>query len=307
MINKAFDVVGVGYCAFDYLGIVGRYPALDEKMRMDQFAMQCGGVTATAMVTVARLGGRASYIGKVGGDDFGSRILSALQSEGVDVGSCVVDSEAASPFGFVVVDKTTGKRTIFWTSSGMRLEPGEICRADVLAGTVLHIDDHHADAALLASSWAKEAGIPVVMDAGSVRPRSAEVVEKVDCLIMSSTFARDFTGESDPEKSAVSMLESRRISAVTLGDHGCVYATRDGVAHQPAFPVEVVDTTGAGDVFHGAFSFGLSQGWEFARIIEFASATAALKCSQLGGQAGIPGFREVRDFLDSKSIGPQPA
>jgi len=298
---KPFDVVGLGYCAVDYLGIVPRYPELDEKMRMTEFSTQGGGITATAMAAVGRLGGRASYIGKVGDDDFGKFIIAELEKEGVHTGCVIVQAGASSQFSFVVVDQASGKRTIFWTHSNLVLQPQEIRRDDILAGTVLQVDAHHPRAAIQAAAWANEAGIPVVMDAGSLRDGSEELVERTDCLIASALFARRFTGEDDPEKAAHRMFGGRRrISAVTLGEQGCVYVTEDGVFRQPAFEVEVVDTTGAGDVFHGAFSFGLAKGWRFAQIVEFASAVAAIKCTKLGGRAGIPAYQRVSKFLNRR-------
>ena len=299
---KPFDVVGLGYSAVDYLGIVPRYPCLDEKMLITEFAKQGGGLTATAMVTVTRLGGRASYIGKVGGDDFGRFIIEELEKDSVDTGRVVVDPSVTSQFAFIAIDQATGKRTIFWTQSGVMLHPEEIKKGDILAGKVLHVDSHYPKAALQAVTWANEAGIPVVMDAGTMREGSIEIAERTDALITSTLYARQFTGQDDPEKAAQMMFNERRlVSGVTLGDQGCVYVTKDGAFHQPAFEVDVVDTTGAGDVFHGAISFGLAKGWPVPRIMEFAAAVAAIKCTKLGGRAGIPSHTEAVAFLRARS------
>ena len=299
---KPFDVVGLGYCAVDYLGIVPRYPELDEKIGMLEFSKQGGGITATAMATVGRLGGRASYIGKVGDDDLAKFILTELHKDGVDTGRVAVQAGASSQLSFVVVDRASGKRTIFWTSSDLILEPQEIRREDILAGKVLQVDAHHPAAAIQAATWANEADIPVVMDAGTLREGSKELVERTDALIASALFARQFTGEDYPEVAARLMFGGRRkIAAVTLGDKGCVYVTAEGTFHQPAFEVDVVDTTGAGDVFHGAFSFGLARGRPYGEIIEFASAVAAIKCTKLGGRAGIPTLDQALDFLRTRS------
>ena len=302
MKTKRFDVVGVGYGAVDYLGIVPRYPEIDEKMEMTEFVKQGGGITATAMAAVGRLGGRASYIGKIGDDDFGKFIIAELEKDGVDTSHVVIQPGASSQFSFVLVDRPSGKRTIFWTACGLMLEPHDIRREDILAGKVLQVDAHYPRAAIQAATWANEAGIPVVMDAGSVREGSEELVERTNCLLASALFAVEFTGEGDPEKAARAMLGGRRrISAVTLGDKGCVCVTEEGAFHQPAFEVDVVDTTGAGDVFHGAFSFGLAKGWPYKEIIEFASAVAAMKCTKLGGRTGIPTFPQALDFLRTQS------
>lgn len=299
MENRRFDVVGLGYCAVDYIGMVPEYPALDDKMQLTEFTRQGGGPTANAMATVARLGGRASFIGKVGDDDFGRFIVEQLGAYGVDTGPVVVEPGASSQFSFVVVDRDTAKRTIFWTPSGMRLGADEIRREDVVAGRVLHIDNHHAQAALRAATWAHDSGMTVLMDAGTLREGTEELLEHTDVLIASTKFARQYTGTEDPERAAQLMFAGRRLSAVTLGDKGCYWVTSEGMRYQPAFAVKAVDTTGAGDVFHGAFSFGLSQGWDFARTMGFASAVAALKCTRFGGRAGIPTMAETMAFLDA--------
>ena len=295
---KKFDVVGVGYCNVDYLGIVSRYPRIDEKVRLQDFVRQGGGVTATAMAAVGRLGGRARLITKVGDDDFGTFSINELVKDGVDVDRVLIEPGKVSQFSFIAVSKRSGKRTIFWSPSDIQMSAEEIQRDDILDAKVLHVDAHHPKAALQAAFWAQEAGIPVVIDAGTLRDGSIEIAEHASHLITSRLFAKQYTGTDDPEDSVRSMLAGRQLAAVTLGKNGCVYTTFDGIFHQPAFKVKVVDTTGAGDVFHGAFSFGLSEGWDVHRIITFASAVAALKCTKLGGRAGIPTFSEVSAFLN---------
>lgn len=306
--SDRFDVVGLGYCALDYLCVVERYPELDEKVGMSDFAIQGGGITATAMATVCRLGGRARFVGKVGDDDFGRRILSGLEEEGVDVSRVSVQLGGTSQFSFVVVHRRTGKRTIFAHGGTARLGPSEISRDDILCAKVLQIDAHHYAPAVVAASWARESEIPVVMDAGSLREGSEELLRHVDHLIASELFARQFVGSEDALSSAQKFLVSERgkrtFTAVTLGPLGCLYAQDADINRQPAFEVDVVDTTGAGDVFHGAFCFGLSRGWNYPDIVEFASAVAALKCTKLGGRAGIPTLSEALDFLQSRSDNP---
>jgi len=299
---KHFDVVGLGYCAVDYLGIVPRYPEIDVKIELLDFVKQGGGIIATAMAAVGRLGGRASYIGKVGDDEFDKFIIEELKKDCVDTCQVIVQPGGSSQFAFVVIDQATGKRTIFWTSSGLMLEPEEVRREDVIAGKVLQVDAHHCRAAIRAADWANEAGVPVVMDAGSLREGSEELTERTDFLIASALFARELIGEDDPEKAArLIFTGKRKLSAVTLGEKGCVYVTDEGAFRQSAFEVEVVDTTGAGDVFHGAFSFGLAKGWPYREIVEFASAVAAIKCTKLGGRTGIPTLPQAVEFLCARS------
>lgn len=295
------DIVGVGYCNVDYLGIVPHHPQADEKIPILEFLKQGGGVTATAMAAAARLGGNVRLITKIGGDEFGAFCIDELKKEGVDVSKILIDSNNPSQFSFISVDKQSGKRTIFWTASDIRLAAEDIKKEDVVDAKVLHIDSHHPDAAYQAAIWAEEAGMPVVIDVGTYRAGSERLLEHTSHLIASALFAKQFTGCDDPAESArMMMTSSRKLSAVTLGEKGCVYATKDGIYHQPAFKVDVVDTTGAGDVFHGAFSFGLSKGWDIPKTITFASAVAAIKCTKLGGRSGIPTHEQAIEFLGWK-------
>lgn len=298
-----YDIIGLGYSATDYLGIVLEYPELDAKTELEEFTTQGGGVTATAMVAAARLGAKAAYVGIMGDDLSGRFALSELEREGVDVSRVIVRRGAASPVSFIVIDKPTGKRNIFYSRCGiMALSAEEIDRGFIQSCKVLHLDNHEMEAAIQAAKWANEAGIPVLIDAGSVRPGTNELLEHVDILISSQQFGLDYTGELDPLDAARSMLKGRtRASIVTLGDRGCACATPDESFCIPAFRVEVVDTTGAGDVFHGAFSYGLLQGWPIKQITVFASAVAALKCTKLGGRARIPTLKETMKFLKDRS------
>ena len=298
-----FDVLGIGYSAMDYTGIVPRYPDLDEKVELTRFARQGGGPCANAMVTVARLGGKASYVGRMGDDDFGRFMLDQLRAEGVDTSQVVIEPGAQSQFSFIVVDADTGKRTIFWTRSEIpSLGAEEISREHVLSARVLHVDGHDLLAAAEAVIWANEAGIPVVFDGGTARGGSDLMVDHADYAVVSHRFARTFTGEDDPEAGARKLFRGRhRLAAVTMGDAGCVYVTAEGTFYQPLFEVDVIDTTGAGDVFHGALSFGVSKGWPIPESIEFASAVAAVKCTELGGRMGIPSLPEALVFLRERS------
>lgn len=305
----AYDIVGLGYSAVDYLGIAPAYPALDAKVELEELSVEGGGVVATAMVAAARLGAKVSYIGAMGDDPFGSFALSELRREGVDTGGVVIRPGASSPFSLIVIDRPSGKRNIFWSRSGLvPLSPQEIDREHILSGKVLHLDNHEPAAAIEAAGWAKEAGITVLIDAGSVRPGVRELLGHVDVLVASHRFAQEYAGEGDAMAAARAMLKGRiRISVVTNGEHGCACATADESFEVPSFKVDVVDTTGAGDVFHGAFSFGLARGWDVRTTATFASAVAAIKCTRLGGRQGIPTFEQAVSFLSEHGARVPPA
>lgn len=295
-----FDVVGIGYSSVDYLGIVPRYPPeADEKTEMMEFSMQGGGPAATALVTLSRLGAKVAFIGKVGDDDFGRFMLRELKREGVDVSMTRLERGARSPFAFIIVERGTGRRTILWTrSTASELSPQEVDMEFITSARMLYLDGLQMEASIYAAKLARERGVTVFLDADTLWSRSKELIGFCDVAIASKSFARDLTGGEDYERAVRAILDlGPRIAGVTLGEEGCICSDGGPIVRKPAFKVEVVDTTGAGDVFHGAFAYGLLSGWELERIAEFSNAVAALKCRKLGGRAGIPALEEVLDFL----------
>lgn len=303
---EAFDVVGIGCCAVDYFAVVPHYPENDTKVEMAQFAKQGGGLVGTALVAASRLGAKARYIGHVGDDELCQFMVSELERDGVDTGRVVVEPGGATFFAFCVVDASTSKRTIYWTGRDVpELAADHIRPADITSTKFLHVDGFDMDAALQACRWAREAGVTVVVDAEVHHDRMAELVDLCDVIIPSEEFACTVTGEGNYRDAARALYEAQakissdRVVVVTAGTQGCFGACRDGEFHQPAFNVEAVDTTGCGDVFHGAFIYAMLQEWDLASCARFASATAALKCRRLGGRAGIPTKAEVDAFLVS--------
>ena len=312
--EPTFDVIGMGCCCWDYLGVVEQYPGLDAKVAMKQLVQQGGGQAGTAMVAVARLGGRAAIFGRVGQDEFARRNYEAFQAEGVDTSGLVTVPRTTSQFAFCAIDEPSGKRSIFYIHGTKgKFRPEELPREKLLDCKCLLVDGHHNVAAVAAAGWAREQGIPVVLDLERPQVQDEQLVSLASHPIVPEDFAVDFTGEADFRDAAQAMLERGPATAsgrfprpqrgpevviLTRGPEGAVAVTREGVIEQPALPVEpVVDTTGAGDVFHGAFAYGIALGYDLARNLKFASAVAALKCRVLGGRAGIPTMEETDAFL----------
>ena len=297
---RSFDVIGVGFSTVDYLGIVDEYPPPDDaKIPMSEFSKQGGGLVATALVTLSRLGARTAFIGKIGDDELGDFMKNQFEQEKVDVTHVVTEPEATSPFAFVIVDRATGRRTILWNRSGVSpLRACEMDREFVVSGRILHVDGLQMEAALAAARWAREADMTVVLDGDTVRTGIDELVRLTDVLIASSVFAAGFTGEEDVRKAMQKMRSlGPDIVGVTMGADGYIMSWENNILRIPAFEVDVVDTTGAGDVFHGAFVYGLMESWSLEKTAQFASAVAAMKCRKLGGRAGIPTLDEVTEFL----------
>jgi ribokinase len=296
---KRFDVVGIGYTALDYLGIVPHLPAENSKLEVRDFTIQGGGPTATAMVTLKRLGLTAAYIGKVGDDGFGSRMLEELRREDVDISSAVVEAGATSQFAFIMVDEKTAARTIVWTRGSVsRLTASEVNFDLVESAKGLFIDDLEPEAALVAAKAARTCKIPVLIDAGSLREGVRELLPLCDHIIASELFAEQLSGDKDLRK-ALETIQSfgPKASVVTLGERGCAALVENKVVEVPGFMVKAVDTTGAGDVFHGAYLFAVLKGWDILQACTFSNAVAALKCRKLGGRAGIPNLSETLEFI----------
>ena len=297
------DVVGLGYCAWDYLGVVDHIPEFDAPtVGLGDFLSSGGGPVATALVALARLGARAGYIGVVGDDEPGYRIKGAFEQAGVDVQRMRVQSGARTPVCMVLVQAQTGQRTILCyrgTRREVDLQPAD--HAYITSARFLHLDGHHISAAITAAQWMREAGGTVVLDANKPRPRLDELLPWVDVLITNARFPTAYTSRQNLNDAADTLMElGAQIVVTTQGESGCVCFTQEGVWNVPGFPVPVVDTTGAGDAFHGAFIYGLMQDWPIERTADFASALAALNCTALGGRAALPTLDQVLSFLRSR-------
>ena len=298
--DRPFDVVGVGANASDHLVRIPRHPQPGEKIRFSTYHHEGGGQTATALVTVARLGFRARYLGGVGDDPEGDAVLAGLVAEQVDVTAVRRRPGGLTQRAFILVDEETGERTIVWgRSEGMVIEPGELDREAVVAGRLLHTDAQNPLTAARAARWARESGMPVVADLEPVRPGLEEFLPQVDFLIAAAEFPERATGCAALEDGMRGLEERTRggLVMVTLGARGVVAGLEGGLRRFPAYAVDAVDTTGAGDVFHGAFAVACLRGLELEDAIDFSNAVAAIKCLTLGGRAGIPrSFEEIDRF-----------
>jgi ribokinase len=292
-------VVGIGQCAWDYLAVVDSFPKVDTKQEILEWQEQGGGPVATALVTLTRLGIPCEFFGVTGDDPEGGRIRESLISEGIETRSVITRSNTSSQTAFIAIEKGSGTRTIFWRRpSGPPLLPGEL-PADCLDGCdFLLLDGLMTEVSLFAARRAREMGIPVMLDAGRVRPGMLEIAATCDYLVASEQFALDL-GWSGHAQNFLSMARelTAPVVTITLGKQGSVTFREGEIFTVPAFSVDSVDTTGAGDVFHGGYLFGILRGLDLPDTIRFASAVAALKCTRIGGRTGIPRLDEVHNFL----------
>ncbi|NQU64289.1 MAG: carbohydrate kinase family protein [SAR324 cluster bacterium] len=304
--DKKFDVIGMGGCAIDMVGMVNSLPKRDTKQKMSRFIRQAGGTVANALVGLARLGVKCSYLGKLGDNDFSHLIINEFCREGIDSCEVIIEDQAGPYLAFVIVEKTTGDRTVLWTDEMVcNLKAQEISKDYVSSGKVLYLDDwgfHDIDTALQAIRWAKEAQMLVVLDAENHQKREyLTLFNMVDFLIIGQEYALECSSAFSLGAAAEYFIaQGTKNVVITQGPSGCMVKTNERYFSQSAFKVQVVDTLGCGDAFHAGFIYGLLQGYPIEIVTEFACAVAALKCKKLGPRTGLPTIDIARDFLCSQ-------
>jgi sulfofructose kinase len=297
-----FDIVTLGLNSVDLVAVVREYPARNSKQQLDRFARLPGGQMATAAAVCARLGWRARYVGSFGDDDLAAFGRETLTSEGVDVSAAWNVPDATSQFAVVIVDGSSGDRTVLWNRHpGLRIAPEQVSRDAVASGRVLLVDCHETAAATAAARIARGAGIPTVVDVERVRPGIHDLLQQIDVILAAEQFPIELTGYSEPGRALRAMAEQfgTPLVAVTLGDQGSLAWCGGQEIHTPAFPVACVDTTGAGDAFHGGFVAGWLRDPEadVEDLMAYANAVAALNCRGLGARGGMPTRAEVDELL----------
>lgn len=300
--NKRFDVLGLGVTAVDDILYVPFYPPADGKVEVRQRERHCGGLCATALVAAARLGARCAFAGTLG-DDEGSRfVLETLKREKIDTRHVIRRADAGPVRSAIIVDEARRTRNIFYdTQQAFGADPRRPTKEIILHARVLLVDRFGIPGMIRAAKIARAAGIPVVADFESSHlPRFKELLALSDHLILSQGFAATLTGARTPGAAAANLWRAGRNAVViTCGAAGCWFVDdrRQKAQHVPAFRVKAIDTTGCGDVFHGAYAFALARGLPLEERLRLASAASALKATRHGGQAGIPNITRLRSFL----------
>lgn len=296
--SNALDIVGIGVCTVDHLMTVPHMPGNNVNMKASSYLRQPGGLASCALVAAARLGARTKIIALVGDDDAGQYIRQELESEGVDSSKLIARAGGESHVSLILVDERTGDRSIMTRPpTGSPIALSEISRSEITAAKVLFIDDV-SELTLQAARWAREANMHVVLDPARPYAIIKEILPYVDVPIVPQQWAEAWMPGQAPEAVAKSLRAGgAAIAVVTLGAHGSVVAWEGGTQHIPAFEVDVVDTTGAGDAYHGAFMAALLEDWDVPRMARFASAVGSLNCRAVGGRAALPTRQEVDGFF----------
>lgn len=297
--RKPFDVVGLGLNAVDHILVIPKYPKPDTKLSIIDYYKGGGGQVATALVALSRWGMKTKYIGRIGSDEFGEFQKQSLLKEGVDIRELKKIEGARSQFSFIMVEEKTGRRTIVWErDQKLRIAPQEVKEGVISKGRILHLDTHEVDASIEAAKIARRHNIPVVLDAEKIKERTEELLKSVDVLISSTSFPEKLTGKKDFRKALREMKGyGCKIVCATLGKRGAIALYKDKFIVSKDFKIKARDTTGAGDVFHAGFIYGMLKNWEIEDIMKFSNAAAALKCRSLGARQGIAGMGEIRKFI----------
>jgi sulfofructose kinase len=295
-----FDIVGVGLNATDTLLIVPHFPAYAGKVPFQEEILSPGGQVASALVACAHLGLRAKYIGTIGDDERGRIQMESLKGTGINLDDVQLRHGCPNQSAYIVIDRSTGERTVFWRRDDcLRIDPEEIKPEQITCARLLHIDGHDTPAVARAASIARAHGIPVTVDVDTIYHGFDRVLPNIDYLVASSEFPTNWTGVNDPFQAleAIQTEYGMRVAATTLGAHGSLARESGRFYYSPAYVVNCVDTTGAGDVFHGAFCYAVLQGMPMRDALEFSNAMAALNCTALGARGGVRGLDEIRALM----------
>src|SRR5262245_16601332 len=304
--SKPFDVVGFGLNSVDLLAVVAEFPHSNSKQRLQRFARLPGGQIATAMAVCARLGLRASYLGSFGDDDLGVLSRESLAGEGVDVSAARVVRGATNQFAIILVDARSGERTVLWDRDpALATDPAMISRESVTAGRMVVVDCHETAAATQAARYAREAGVPTVSDIERVRPGIADLLKHLDAIIMAQEFPTALTGQEQMGRALEIIARDFHapLVCVTLGEGGSLAWCQGREIRTPAFAVDCVDTTGAGDAFRGAFAAAclIHPLDDIEPVLSYANAVAALNCRVLGARGRLPTAAEVDQLMTARS------
>ena len=299
-------MLGIGLNATDTLLLVKEFPPYAGKVAFEREMLSPGGQVATAVVCCAKLGLRAKYIGTIGDDVRGDIQRQSLEGTGVDTSSLIVRSDCANQTAYIIIDERTGERTVLWQRSNcLRLKPAEIKTEDIASARMLHIDGYDIDAAAHAAKVAHENNVPVSIDVDTLYPGFESVLKYVDYLVAGSGWPAKWTKEQDPFK-ALPMIQAEygtKLAAMTLGDLGSLALYQGRWYYSPAYEVTCADTTGAGDVYHGAFCYAILSGMQIEKALEFSNAAAAINCTAIGARGHIPELAEVQALIAKGKTG----
>ncbi|MEW5899896.1 MAG: PfkB family carbohydrate kinase [Acidobacteriota bacterium] len=299
--SPAPAIAGAGVCCLDHVFIAPQI-SWGQTTQIQDYRVQGGGLVGTALVACARLGAQCRLFSYLGNDEVGIRVAAELAAEGISLAGVLRGLRGSSPFSFIHVDNKTGERTIFHRPAQVEEDTGLPDFEWIAQSDALLIDDYYPELSLAAAQAARRKGVPVIADTTINPEKRMELFQAIDVLIVPRSFAERYGFGSDLAAAIRAMHRLGPTTVIiTLGKEGWVFSSPEEKGHGKAFKVDVVDTTGAGDAFHGAFAYALARGWGVERCAEFAAAVAAIKCTRVGGRTGLPSLTQIMIFLKKKS------
>jgi sugar/nucleoside kinase (ribokinase family) len=303
--DRAVDVVGLGQNSVDYVAVAATHPDPNSKQQLERFACLPGGQVATAVVACARLGWRTRYIGSFGDDAAGRLSRGSLIAEGVNISAARTIPGATNRLAVILVDARTGERTILWHRDPA-LQIDDVPRAAAVSGRILLVDCEDIRAATTAATFARQAGIPTVVDIEGEQPGTDSLLCQIDAIITAEEFPSALTGHADLGRALEALDREYRAPLVcaTLGANGSLARCGGREIRTPSFAVECVDSTGAGDGFRGGFASGCLR-WpegDIETVLAYANAAGALSCRALGARGGLPAAGEIDHLLQARSL-----
>jgi sulfofructose kinase len=291
------DVVGVGANSVDFVYRLPSFPSPESpfaKLRINEHLISCGGQVTTALATCAAMGLRTSYIGTIGSDRNGERIREELKRRGIDTTAAVMRN-AASPFAVILLDEGHGERIVLWhRDPAIVLTSEDVDREAVTSARLVHVDDVDLAASIQSATLAMAAGTPVTSDIERTTDDVRALIDAVTIPIFAEHVPAELTGETNLPRALERLRRPHHsMLCVTLGPRGALLLAGHDIIHEPGVNVETRDTTGAGDIFRGAFIYALLRGEPPREIVRFANAAAALSCTRIGAMNSIPALEEI--------------
>lgn len=291
---KKYIVAGIGQAAKDTIIVVDNYPKYGLKKKVEKIIFDGGGPVANALYTLSKYKIDTRIATIIGFDQDGDFILSKLIQGRINTNYVIRRENATSHLAFIIVEKSTGERTIFYKPcSGDDIKIQELKKDFFENISFLHLDGFQEEISIFAAKYANKNRIPVMLDAGSYKPYIEKIIQYTDFLVTSYAFAEKY-GFDMTIKSFIKIVNyfKRPHITVTMGDKGSFSYHKGEYFYTPAYKIKACDTTGAGDVFHGAMIYGIINKFDIIKCIRLATVISALKCKGFGGRS-IPSMKEA--------------
>ena len=304
MSKSVYDVIGLGSVTVDFVAVVKNWPAEGQKQPLESLSIHDGGLVGTALVAAARLGGNTGFIGKLGFSNMAKRAIEAFKAENIDTSFVIREKNAEPIVAFVFTNSDSGHRNIFWTRQSVKYPmPDELENTKWYEKTkVLMIDDECGLPGIEAAQVAREYNIDIVIDIEQGNEYTKKALEVANHIVVSQDFAQPYTGLNETNEMLKKLQVSKNQTVViTRGDKGCIILQSEKIFEIPGYEVNVVDTTGCGDVFHGAYALAIAQGRTVKQACEMACAAGAMCATKKGGRDGIPNAKQLKTFMEQNN------